>query len=394
MKTVFATTQSVTSRHFGIVCCCFVLTIGCSGSGVPPTQKIELSPAAPVTALAISTDGQILASGQFASLTNEGTLSLWDLRSGKKLADQKLGHFVPTALEFTDSDRHIVVGEASLVQPILPFDDSIRYRNNGAIKIFDVAPLHEDRSIDLTWSVYGLAIAPDEKHLAAVGGGADDKIRAVIVSTADGTRSEVLADDGPPARIARANPLRQLQFSHDGTKLLIASMIPSGSAKLPGIQVIDVSTGRSQSQWLFPESGVTWFDLDPADRSVAVIGRYGGSIWTIDDGWKRLNKEASVPNSPFRLLLNGKTRLYAIRKQPNEGPQLPFDAGITQIGDGAILTGFVGELENCSAFALNKTEQCFAIGDDQGHINVWKISSAVSNDTKPDTSDSDRSAGK
>ena len=204
---------------------------------------MNLGPSIPVSALAFSPDGKLLAVGGYQEVL------LWDLAQGKlarRIGAGQLGDVV-RAVVFRKDGKSLIVGEGTP-------------RSTGSVKFFDVA----SGRLTATFSepkdvVYAIAQSPDGKRLAA--GGADrlvhvwdidakkllatlqehtDRVQAVAYS-ADGKFLATASADAsariwdaasfqPLGRLEQMEPVHGVAFSPDGQLLAVAVGGPTDRA--------------------------------------------------------------------------------------------------------------------------------------------------------------------
>jgi WD40 repeat protein len=344
----------------------------CSPTEYAPALELAYHPPETletVQSLSFSPDGRYLVAGIYdlGRGPEHGIVKLWDLTTGDSPQELNLGDPFPGAITFSADGKQIIVGEGQWRNLERFSVGKGEYRDKGRIVMLEVPTLRELRTIDLKWSVYGLATSPDGKHLAAIGSGGADQIEAGIWSVATGQEERSLSFRGTPALVGLpGDPLRPIIYSHDGKKLLLSTTADS----TPCIQVIDAVAGDLLRTWKFPNQEITWIDLSSDDQFLAATASRSASFrWEISADFADLQKLNDLPATPTQFLKDGRRLIHAIR-----GTRLPIFAETKSIDEDKVFTRFKssGVDRNC-AFALSADGQWFAIGDHLGHIDVWKI---------------------
>jgi WD40 repeat protein len=221
--------------------------------------------AGPVTALALSPDGQTLASADA-----DGQVKFWDPRSGKTVRDWDGAGSALTALAFSPDGKRLACGEGrpqSLFAPPRPGNILVRETATGAT----LATLRGHRD-----GVRALAFSPDGRRLASA---SDD-------STA---RIWGLEPAGEPRTLHHAGPVFALVYSPDG-RLVTGGLDPvihSRDSRLADaftrpLHIWDGTTGAWQATLATGGDTIRGLDLTSDGKTLAIIHEQGAvSVWDL-----------------------------------------------------------------------------------------------------------------
>jgi WD40 repeat protein len=260
-------------------------------ASIVPSQEHPAPPDAyrypiPVTAIALSPDGKLLAAGGYNEVT------LWDPTRGRLVGRIKRAAERTYGLAFSPDGKTLAV--AGGVPGTL-----------GEVRLCDVERPDGGRVLERIGDVMlAVRFSPDGKHLAA--GGADNAIRVYALP---GGARELLIEQ-------HADWVTDLAYSPDGARLASASRDRSA-------RVFDARTGAVQAAFLGHEEpvfGVTWL---AGGKSLASAGRDRKvRFWDAGDA-KELGKTTSVDAEPQKLAAglgsvfcatsNGSVRVYSAK---------------------------------------------------------------------------------
>jgi WD40 repeat protein len=262
---------------------------GASLASIVPQQEHPAPPDVyrypiPVTAIALSPDGKVLAASGYNEVT------LWDPADGRLLGRIKRVAERTYGLAFSPDGKTLAV--AGGVPGTL-----------GEVRLCDIERRDAGRVLERIGDVMlAVRFSPDGKHLAA--GGADNAIR--VYALPGGTR-ELLIEQ-------HADWVTDLAYSPDGAKLASASRDRSS-------RVFDAKTGAMQAAFLAHEEavfGVAWL---PGGKTLASAGRDRKvRFWDTADA-KELGKTTGLDAEPQKLVAglgkvfcatsNGSVRVYS-----------------------------------------------------------------------------------
>jgi hypothetical protein len=269
-----------------------------------PAQEHPAPPATyrfpmPVTALALSPDGKLLAAGGYHEVT------LWDPADGKLLGR------IPRVAERTYGLAFSPDGRTLAVAGGAP-------GTLGELRLCDVASRDAGRVLERIGDVMLVVrFSPDGAHLAA--GGADNLIR--VFAAATGTR-ELLIEQ-------HADWVSDLAYSPDGAQLASASRDRSA-------RVFDAKTGAKHAAFLAHEEAVSAVAWLPGGKLVATAGRDRKlRTWDATDA-KESGKGVGLGADPTRLeaaagkiycaTADGSVRVYsAASRAPVKALAAPHD---------------------------------------------------------------------
>jgi WD40 repeat protein len=213
--------------------------------------------------VAFSRDARLLVCG-----TYKGDVYLWDLA--------------------TDRERwHVRSGEAVVASVAFSADGAEVYLARSALRVLDAATGKERRRFPLPREMYHLALSPDGKRAAMIGGDAE----VLVIDPSTGKWLGRL--DG------HANAVKSLAFSPDGTAIATAS----------GEDVFrlwEPTTGRSRRTFAGSASAVAF---TPDGRTLAsAAGRENVGLWDVATGTKTRSLEVK-----YAGLSNGRLAFTAGR---------------------------------------------------------------------------------
>jgi len=258
-------------------------------TSLAPAQEHPAPPAAyhlplPITALALSPDGTVLAAGGYNEVT------LWDP------ADGKLVGRIPRVAERTYAIAFSPDGKTLAVAGGVP-------GTLGELRLCDVASREPGRILDRIADVMLTArFSPDGAHVAA--GGADNLVR--VYTAATGARDLLIEQ--------HADWITDLAYSPDGAQLASASRDRSA-------RVFDAKTGAMRAAFLAHEEpvvGVAWL---AGGTQLVTAGRDRRlRTWDAADA-KEVGKPVALGAEPTRLeaaggkiycsLVNGNVRAFS-----------------------------------------------------------------------------------
>jgi hypothetical protein len=266
---------------------------GASLASIVPAPEHPAPPEAyrypiPVTALALSPDGKVLAAGGYNEVT------LWDPSDGRLLGRIKRVAERTYGLAFSPDGKTLAV--AGGVPGTL-----------GEVRLCDVERRDSGRVLGRIGDVMlAVRFSPDGKHLAA--GGADNAIRVYALP---GGARELLIEQ-------HADWVTDLAYSPEGSKLASASRDRSA-------RVFDAKTGAMQAAFLGHEEAVFGVEWLPGGKALASAGRDRKvRFWDAADA-KELGKGAAIDADPQKLVAglgnvfcatsNGSVRVYSAKSR-------------------------------------------------------------------------------
>jgi WD40 repeat protein len=216
------------------------------------TRSHADEPAVPgVRSLAFSSDGKLLA-GVTGDPEEPGTVTLWDLTTGKALWTHQEKKGVPT-VAFAPDGRRLAIGTYG-----------------ATAKVLDVIDGKEKAMLPHPREVRAVAFAPDGKRLAT--------------ACWDGVLRVWDLDSGTETLACQPNKDRLfgVQFSPDGKLLLVAG----GD---DGVRLWDAATGKEIRTWSPPGSYVRCARFTPDGRWV-LAGSWDGMlrVWSVETGKLRV----------------------------------------------------------------------------------------------------------
>jgi WD40 repeat protein len=217
----------------------------------PAQLVIQTGHSLPVVSVALSHDGNLLATG-----SRDGTSILWETSTGHKLREIKAEPLGVSAVALSPDGRRLLTGGA------------------GTAKLWDT----ENGTLLRKFGVPGeflrsVLFSPDGKSALTAG----DDGAAKLWDLATGRRLRLFGD--APARLAAA------AFSRDGRRLATA-------AEGADIWIWDVETGALSQQLV---GGGPWSALafSPDGRSVVAGSANSLSVWDVETGKTRLTFKSS-----------------------------------------------------------------------------------------------------
>ena len=245
----------------------------------------------PVTALALSLDGKVLAASGYNEVT------LWDPADGRLLGRIKRVAERTYGLAFSPDGKTLAV--AGGVPGTL-----------GEVRLCDVERRDAGRVLERIGDVMlAVRFSPNGKHLAA--GGADNAVRVYALP---GGARELLIEQ-------HADWVTDLAYSPDGSKLASASRDRSA-------RVFDARTGAMQAAFLGHEEAVFGVEWLPGGKTLASAGRDRKvRFWDAADA-KEIGKATGLDAEPQKLLgglgmifcatSNGSVRVYSAKSRDVE----------------------------------------------------------------------------
>jgi mono/diheme cytochrome c family protein/sugar lactone lactonase YvrE len=291
----------------------------------PPAPAVYRQPV-PITALAFSPDGKVLAASGYREVT------LWDPADGKLIGR------IPRLAERTCSIAFSPDGKSLAVAGGAP-------GRSGEVRLCDVATLTAGKVLDRIADVMLAAeFSPDGRHLAA--GGADNAIRLYDART--GERKRLIEQ--------HADWVTALAFSPDSSQLVSASRDKSA-------RVFDVKTGAMHSAF-----------LDHQEPLFAVA--WGGDGKTIfSAGLDRRLRAWNVADAK-------QTAQIAVKVADITRLRIAGDTLLASCGDGALRAYSIGKKELITStepgeyaytIALDPKGECVAIGNHKGEITMCHV---------------------
>ncbi len=300
-----------------------------------PGKTIECvascGPSIPISALAFSPDGKILAVGGYQEVL------LWDLTTAKLLRRAgagQLGGFVH-AIAFSKDGRSLAVGEGTP-------------HRTGTVRVLDVAAgkvmlsFQEPKDV-----VYSLAFSPDGKLLAAGGADALARIWSLaekkVVGTIEGHGDWVLG----------------VSFSPDGKFLATASSDNSA-------QVWEVGTWKSSRRMQQADTvHAAAFSADGTHVALAVGGEKDRAIriMRLSDG-RQIRAMGLGLTTPLDVIWAPKGNKIFV---PCDDKTLKVYNG----ANGGLIANLAGHEDWVYGVAVNADETKFASGSADGTVKLW-----------------------
>ncbi|OHB85465.1 MAG: hypothetical protein A2V98_26130 [Planctomycetes bacterium RBG_16_64_12] len=303
-----------------------------SGQPAPSIEcVITFGPSVPISALAFSPDGNLLAVGGYQDV------SLWDLANAalsKRVGVGQIGDFVH-ALAFSKDGRSLVVAEGTAY-------------GAGAVRILDI----ETGQVTVTFQepkdvVYSLALSPDGNLLAA--GGADALVH--IWSMDEKKLVGTIEDHG--------GWVLGVSFSPDGKFLATASADTTS-------QVWEVGTWKSVKKLQQADTvHGSAFSADGTLLALAVGGPNDRAIRI-----RRPTDAAQIRAMDLSLV----TPLDAIWAPKGNRIYVPCDDNTLKVyngADGGLIASLSGHGDWVYSAAVNPDETRFASGSRDGTVKLW-----------------------
>ncbi len=280
----------------------------------------------PVTAVAFSPDGKVLASSGYHEVM------LWNP------ADGQLLRRITNVAERVNDVRFTADGKIIAVAAGTPAEI-------GEVKLFNVSDgkLLADlvRTDD---SVYCLAFSADDKRLAA--GGADRAIRVYEVSSG---RQELLIED-------HADWVMGIAWSPDGSKLASASRDKTS-------KIFDSNTGDSLMAFNSHEQPVFGVAFSPDGNQVITGGRDKKiRIWKVTDA-KQTRAIEGFGNAILQILVTKDGQVFSCSADKN--------TRLHSIDDGKKIRTYSGHQDWVYSVAFNSATKKLATGSYDGEIRIW-----------------------
>jgi WD40 repeat protein len=296
---------------------------------------VRLRQADPITALAFSPDGKVLASGG----RDDGVVQLWDAATGKELS-RFLGHQRPVA----SPNAHTISGLAFLQdgKTVASID------GDRGIRLWEAASGKEVRRIGGQFGVQSLAVSPDGKLL--VSGGWDNLVR--LWDPATGQELGQLAGHQQPVLAVAVSP--------DG------KLLASGGDD-PAIRLWDVETKKERGRLEGSQGRVKRLAFLP-DGKTLLSGGEDNAIRLWDLGQQKEVRRFPVPFLRFSSLAlspDGKT-VAAVAGQ--YGKPCLWD-----VATGAELRRLEGDCAVPGAMAFSPDGRTLAAGGHEHTIHVWEV---------------------
>lgn len=287
----------------------------------PETYRVPI----PVTAVAFSPDGKLLASSGYHEVL------LWDAENGHIV--RRITNVAERVydIEFSADGKSVAVAAGTPAQI-------------GETKIFNVADgkLLKDLVVT-TDSVFTLAFSPDGKRLAA--GGADRAIR--IYDVASGEEQVVIED--------HADWVMGVAWSPDGGKLASASRDKTS-------KVFDAKTGDSLIT--FNSHGQPVYDVGftPDGKTVISCGEDKQiRVWNVKDA-KQVRNIGGFGGAVFRIAF-AKDKTYSSSADKTVKLHTP--------ANGKALRTYSGLTDWVYSVAANESAKKLAGGSYDGKIRIW-----------------------
>jgi WD40 repeat protein len=341
-----------------------------------PALEIKYHPTQPmadVTSLAFTPEGDILAAGLFDTRLFEangkpGVVATWDTSSGRNLTERSTGELFPTALSCTPDGDHLVVAEARYKKgTFFGFANERVYDNRGRIQILDPTTLVDQKTIELDWSAYGIAISPDGKTVAAIGSGNSNEVRVGLWDLASAAHLKLWQFAEPPAVVDFYHPVRPMMFSSDGTELYVVT-----GRK---IQIVDVARQKILKSWeLETTDAPAWVDISRDGNYLAVTM---GWLWKINGNSGSPEKIRFLGSGIHRFRATGNELFYAsVAIIHAETAPPKYCVQLIDVNGGEVTAGFrdnITTTTHISALAKSENDAWLAAGGQLGQIHVWKL---------------------
>ncbi len=282
---------------------------------------------APVTALAFSPDGALLAVAGYYEIT------LWDVDSGT-LA-RRIGGLPErvTAIAWHPQRNLIAVAGGSPSQW-------------GAVWLIDPAREFQARILcDLSETALSVAFSPDGKQLLA--GAGDRTVRSF--ETTSGKQTRVWKQ--------HADWVQTVAFSADGARFISASRDRTS-------RVFDTASGEVLANYIGHEAAVLAAAF-PTRASTAFSVARGQAVrqWDASDG--KLSAEFPEAGRGVQVLLPTD---FGLLTGSTDGA-----VRLLQSSDRRVVLTFFGQRDAVESFALAPDRRTFASGDHSGEVCVWSI---------------------
>lgn len=299
---------------------------------VQPPAPEAYPVAIPVTALAFSPDGVLLASSGYHEVI------LWNV------ADHTIVRRMTNVAErvydiaFHPDGARIAVASGTPGQI-------------GEVKIFAIADgaLLADL-VTVEDAMFGVAFSPDGARLAACG--ADRSIRIFEVATG---KEPVHVED-------HADWVMDIAWSPDGTKLVSASRDKTS-------KVFDAATGDALVTFNGHGEAVNGAAFLPDGANVASCGRNKQiMIWAVANA-QQVRAIGGFGDDVLRIELLADNRLFSVSADKQ--------ARLHNAADGAAQKAYAGHADWIYALAVHPATGVLATGSYDGEIRIWKIDDAA-----------------
>ena len=335
-----------------------------------------------VSCIAVSPDGRKLIAGTRKNESSQrwqdqlwtGSLYVWDTSTWSPIIELPQPRWV-NSMDVSPDGRTLAVACGTLFHGTSRERDLFAYEPEpGAVKLFDLASMREQKILPFDGGVYAVEFSPDGAYLAALIGG-----------TTDGAGMLILWDTETLTERGRLEGLRQIRhganildsaamcFSPDGTHLAIAESRDSNRKR--SITLWNVVT-KEKIIVDFRNGGIVSLAFDPKGESLFVVAFHGLFVLNLRSH-SSVSKAFSEPVAHARALAISPTGTVLV-----VGGSWSR-SGASEYG-GATLRGFpegdkLGQLKLNEPHSIihslefSPDENLLYTGLANGEIIVWKI---------------------
>jgi WD40 repeat protein len=291
----------------------------------PPPPEAYRVPI-PVTAVAFSPDGSLLASSGYHEVI------LWNANDGKSV--RRITNIAERTYDIDINKEGTLLAVAAGTPG-----------QQGEVKLFNPADGALIRDVMTTGdSVFAVAFSPDGKRLAACS--ADRTIRVFNVETG---AQELLIED-------HADWVMDIAWSPDGTKLASASRDKTS-------KLFDARTGDSLVTFPAHNEVVYGVSFSPDGAQVLTSGRDNKiRVWNPADA-KQIREIGGFGGEVYRVVVTADGRVFSCSsdKQAREH----------KAADGAAVRAFAGHNDWVYSVAFNPATKKLATGSWDGEVRIW-----------------------